>query len=63
MNDYGDSEISEIGNGGTMAFVPDAPINLADNTAVTSDSLIGFTWEDGASDGDRTILDYRLSYD
>ena len=46
-----------------MAFVPDAPINVADNTAVTSDSIIGFTWEDGAIDGARPVIDYRLSYD
>jgi len=54
-NAYGSSALSIEGNGGVMVDVPDAPVNLQDNTAVTSDSVIEFTWEDGLSDGDRPI--------
>jgi len=46
-----------------MAFVPDAPINLVDNTVITSDSVIGFSWSDGPSNGDKVVEDYRISYD
>jgi len=43
-NAYGSSEPSDFGNGGVIVLVPDAPINLADNTAVTSRSVIEFSW-------------------
>lgn len=62
-NAYGSSEPSEFGNGGVIVLVPDAPINLADNIAVTSRSVIEFTWSTGASNGGTTILDYTILYD
>ena len=46
-----------------MEFVPDAPINLQDNVSVTSDSIIGFSWTEGASNGDSPVIDYRITYD
>lgn len=46
-----------------MVLVPDAPVNLQDVLTVTNDSVIQFTWEDGASDGDKPILDYTVNYD
>lgn len=62
-NAYGDSAISDVGNGAIMVLVPDAPINLQDDPMTTSDSVIRFTWSDGASDGYQPIIDYRVSYD
>jgi hypothetical protein len=44
-------------------MVPDAPINLANNPLITSDSVVGFTWTDGASDGDSPVIDYKITYD
>lgn len=46
-----------------MVNVPDAPVNLANDVSVTSDSVIGFTWSDGLSNGGQAILDYRVSFD
>lgn len=64
INDYGVSEISEPGTGMEgVELVPDAPINLTNLPAVTSDSQIGIEWSDGASNGDAVIEDYRISYD
>jgi len=62
-NAYGSSAVSPSGNGGIVVFVPDAPINLADNTVVTSKSVIGFTWSSGASDGGQSVIDYTITYD
>jgi len=50
-NAYGDSVISDVGNGAIMVHVPDAPINLQDDPLTTSDSVIRFIWSDGVSDG------------
>lgn len=63
FNLYGSSGISEAGISDGMEFVPDAPINLLDNVLVTSDSVIGFSWNEGASNGDSPVLDYRITYD
>jgi hypothetical protein len=46
-----------------MEFAPDAPIDLQNNLAVTSDTTIGISWRDGASDGGASVIDYRISYD
>ena len=63
INYYGDSVESDAGNGATILLVPSAPLNLADNVAVTDASKIGFTWYNGISTGGSPILDYRVSYD
>jgi hypothetical protein len=62
-NAYGDSGLSEAGTSDGMEFVPDAPITLQNNPAITSDSVIGISWTDGASDGDSVVIDYKISYD
>jgi len=62
-NAYGSSPRSEFGNGGVIVLVPDAPISLADDTTVTSRSVIRFTWAPAASDGGSTILSYTVTYD
>jgi len=62
-NAYGDSAISDVGRGAIMVLMPDAPINLQDDQLTTSDSVVRFTWSDGASNGYQPIIDYRVSYD
>lgn len=46
-----------------MEFVPERPTNLQDLVAITDDSRVAFSWEDGASDGDSAVLDWRVTYD
>jgi hypothetical protein len=43
--------------------VPSAPVGLAFNTAVTTASVIGLTWNNGVSTGGSPIIDYRIYYD
>ena len=62
-NAYGDSEISEAGNGDIIVLVPDPVIDLLNNPTITSDSVIGISWTDGLSNGGKEIIDYRISYD
>ena len=50
-NFYGDSLVSEAGNGALMKLIPDAPVNLVNVPSITNAIVIGLTWEDGASDG------------
>ena len=46
-----------------IVLVPDAPINPMNNPSVTSNSVIGFTWSDGASNGGTPVIDYKITYD
>lgn len=62
-NVYGSSEESVAGNGGTIVTIPDAPINLAGNPAITTATAIGITWTEGAFNGGSTVTDYRITYD
>ena len=59
-NIYGDSVDSAIGNGAKIVTYPDAPINLENDQAATSSTQIGFTWQDGSSDGGTIVLDYQI---
>ena len=43
--------------------IPDAPVSLLNNAAVTTHLVIGFTWSSGASNGGSPVIDYRISYD
>jgi len=43
--------------------VPDSPVNLANDAATTTDTVIKFTWDDGASNGGTSVLDYDIYYD
>jgi len=62
-NSYGDSFISEPGSNDGIEFVPDPPMNLQNDPAITSDSVVVINWSDGPSDGDAPIIDYRILYD
>jgi len=44
------------------AKIPDAPVNLANNEAVTTAYWIGLTWSAGTYNGGSPVLDYQLSY-
>jgi hypothetical protein len=59
---YGDSSNSASGSGAIIWLVPDAPVNLANNLAVTNGLQIGITFQAGASDGSTPVLDYKLWY-
>ena len=62
-NFYGDSDFSPAGNGAIMIIVPDAPINLQNDLTATDRTRIGFTWQEGYSNGGSLVIDYRISYD
>lgn len=44
------------------AKIPEAPINLANNVAITTAYQIGLTWDQGVYNGGSAVIDYRLSY-
>jgi hypothetical protein len=43
--------------------VPDAPVSLTNDPSTTIDTVIRFTWSDGASDGGSPVIDYTVYYD
>jgi hypothetical protein len=59
---YGDSLISDEGNGAIILTYPDAPINLAEVYSERTATSLGLSWVDGASNGGATVLDYTVSY-
>ena len=61
-NFRGDSLESEAGNGARIITKPDAPLNLANNLAVTTSEQIGLTWSQGLANGGTPVIDYKLSY-
>jgi hypothetical protein len=61
-NVYGDSVESPEGNGAIIMTQPDSPANLQEVVTSRSATSITFTWDDGASNGGDTIIDYRVSY-
>ena len=44
-------------------MVPDAPMNLVNDADTTSDTVIRFTWSDGANDGGTSVIDFSVYYD
>jgi hypothetical protein len=44
------------------AKIPDAPISLANDPLTTTDTIIRFTWVDGAYNGGTSIIDYTVFY-
>ena len=46
-----------------MVIVPDSPVALTNNFAVTNKLVIQFTWSDGISNGGAPVEDYRISSD
>jgi hypothetical protein len=63
-NIYGDSVLySDPGNGALIQLVPDAPVALTNDPLTTIDTLIRFTWSQGASNGGANVLEYSVYYD
>lgn len=62
-NFYGDSPISEAGNGALIWVVPDAPINLQNDADTTDAFNIRFTWTEGIENGGTEVLDFIVYYD
>lgn len=60
-NAYGDSALSPEGNGAVILTTPEAPINLVEDYEDRTATTLGFSWENGASDGGSTVLDYTIS--
>ena len=44
------------------AKIPDAPLSLANNIAITTSGVIGLTWSPGAYNGGSPVIDYQISY-
>jgi hypothetical protein len=62
VNTYGESELSQPGNGAVIQLVPDAPINLTNDLQVTNANAIKLSWEEGASNGGIAVIDYAVFY-
>ena len=61
-NLYGTSNDSPIGDGASIWLQPDAPINLANDVSVTTETTIGLTWSPGNSNGGTPVVDYKIWY-
>jgi hypothetical protein len=57
-NNYGPSSVSAVGGAAVIVLVPDAPVSLANNPAITMGTSIGLTWVPGASNGGTPVIDY-----
>jgi len=63
INIYGESVRSEGGNNAVIQYVPDPPINLANDPTTTTDTRIRFSWTDSAQNGGSPVIDYDVYYD
>ena len=54
-NFYGESDQSVEGNGAYYSTIPDAPVNIAEDTSLRTKSNIGLTWSEGVSNGGLTV--------
>lgn len=61
-NVYGSSDPSPEGSGAVIQYVPDAPINVANDLTITSATRVGLTWVAGSSTGGSPIVDYTINY-
>ena len=62
LNVKGSSIVSADGNGAQILTIPDAPINIAEVTALTNGQTCGLTWSAGVNNGGTPIIDYRVSF-
>jgi hypothetical protein len=62
-NSYGSSDFSLVGGTATVVLVPDAPLGLQDDTAVTNSVQVGLKWQDGVANGGTSVIDYQVWYD
>ena len=62
-NIYGESSVSDAGNGAIIITYADPPKDLAETVSQRTASSITFTWNEGDANGGSTVTDYRLTYD
>ena len=62
VNVYGSSTVSSEGNGAKILREPDAPVNLANDPAITTGSQIGLTWAQGLENGGTPVIDFTITY-
>jgi len=62
-NGYGDSMMSNAGNGAVIITNPDAPVDLVETVEARTPDSITFSWTNGAANGGSLITSYRVSYD
>jgi hypothetical protein len=62
-NFYGDSIVSDAGNGAVIITYADAPIDLAEDISQRTSTSITFTWSEGLINGGSSVTDYRITYD
>jgi hypothetical protein len=62
VNIYGNSEMSPVGGLAYITIIPDAPVNLISDAAITDAGVIGLDWEEGSSNGGSIIIDYTIQY-
>jgi hypothetical protein len=60
-NFYGDSDLSEAGNGGVIVRVPDKPLNLDEVYSERTPTTLGLSWIDGSENGGLPVLDYQVN--
>ncbi len=60
-NIYGNSLVSDEGNGAIITTTPDRPINLAEDTVQRTKSTLGLTWSQALFTGGAVIIDYRIN--
>jgi hypothetical protein len=60
-NFYGDSTVSDAGNGAVISTYPDSPVNLAEVYSQRSKSTLGLSWSDASFTGGIAVIDYRIS--
>jgi hypothetical protein len=61
INLYGESAVSNEGNGAVIVTTPDAPINLVENVSQRTKSTLGLVWEKAPFIGGAEIIDYRIN--
>jgi hypothetical protein len=60
-NIYGDSIVSELGNGARLITYPDAPISVQEDIPNRAPNSISLKWTEGINSGGSVINDYRVS--
>lgn len=58
FDSVGSGPASAIAGSAVSATVPDAPVSLTRNNALTSTSQISLTWSNGAFNGGSEVIDY-----
>lgn len=63
VNIYGTSGPSTVGGGAIIVTVPNPPLNLQNNSSLTTSTQIGFTWSEPSFDGGKPVISYRINID